>query len=101
MMTIALSISRLPFTMRSLKVIGLVFCLADISALNPFLLAQLSIIKVAICQPNAVLHLLQRCPSLSSLTIRVHANRPKKQPIWPSFTHTRSLCIVCAHKLCI
>ncbi|KAG1747884.1 uncharacterized protein EDB91DRAFT_48864 [Suillus paluster] len=93
MTAIAQSISRPPFTMRSLRVIGPLFYIAEFSALN-LVFAHLTNLEVAIREPIAVPHLLRLCPNLSSLTIRVHIS-PRKQAIEP-FTHTtlQSLCIV-------
>ncbi|KAG2156178.1 hypothetical protein DEU56DRAFT_223683 [Suillus clintonianus] len=64
------SISRLPSTMRSL----------DISELPPFdikrlawfnhVWVHLTNVKISICHPDALLHLLRLCPNLSSLTVR-------------------------------
>ncbi|KAG0704602.1 hypothetical protein DFH29DRAFT_997494 [Suillus ampliporus] len=69
MPAITQSISQLPITMRSLKVAGPLFDLERLSSFNP-IWAHLTNVEIAIRQPNAVLHLLQLCPNLSSLTIR-------------------------------
>ncbi|KAG1816484.1 uncharacterized protein BJ212DRAFT_193016 [Suillus subaureus] len=91
--TVAQSISRLPPTMRSLKVIDMrpLFDIERLSSFSP-VWAHLTDILIAVRQQDAVLHLLQLCPNLSSLTLRVAFDQtdPSK-----SFTHTRlqTLCI--------
>ncbi|KAG1774396.1 hypothetical protein EV702DRAFT_974882, partial [Suillus placidus] len=85
--TIAQSISRLPSTMRSLKVIDMrpFFDAERLSSFSP-VWAYLADVQIAICHPNAVLHLLHLCPNLSSLTLRVAFDQT--EPL-NSFTHTK------------
>lgn len=84
--TIAQSISRLPSTMRSLKVIDMrpFFDIDSLSSFSP-VWAHLADVQIAIYHPNAVLHLLQLCPNLSSLTLRLAFDQI--EPL-KSFTHT-------------
>ncbi|KAG1816178.1 hypothetical protein EV424DRAFT_1073783 [Suillus variegatus] len=92
--TIAQFISRLPSTMRSLKFINMmpVFSIEHLSSLGP-VWAYLTDVQIAVCNPNAFLHLLQLCPNLSSLNVHIEYDR--KEPM-ESFTHTKlqSLCII-------
>lgn len=92
--TIAQSISRLPSTMRSIKVIDMrpFFDIERLSSFSP-VWAHLTDVQIAVCHPNAVLHLLQLCPHLSSLTLRVAFDQA--EPL-KAVTHTelRSLHIL-------
>ncbi|KAG1747974.1 uncharacterized protein EDB91DRAFT_52462 [Suillus paluster] len=90
-LSIAQSISRLPSTLRSLKVTGLLFDVEEFSSLHP-VLAHLTNVEISMPHPKAFLHFLQLCPNLSSLT--VHAEFGWAQTLEP-FTHTeiRSLRI--------
>ncbi|KAG2098211.1 uncharacterized protein F5147DRAFT_714083, partial [Suillus discolor] len=92
--TIAQFISRLPSTMRCLEFINIMprFDIEDLSSLGP-VWAYLTDIQIAVCNPNAFLHLLQLCPNLSSLNVHIGSDRKKSME---SFTHTKlqSLCII-------
>ncbi|KAG0704601.1 hypothetical protein DFH29DRAFT_365962 [Suillus ampliporus] len=95
--TIAQAISQLPSTMRSLNVMGPLFDIEHLSSFNP-VWAHLTNVKIAICYPNAFLHLLHLCPNLSSLTVRASwhgATFDRIQPLEP-FTHPKiqSFCFV-------
>ncbi|KAG1858736.1 hypothetical protein DFJ58DRAFT_701778 [Suillus subalutaceus] len=91
--TIAQSISRLPSTIRSLKVIDMrpLFDIERLSTFSP-VWAHLTDIQIAVRHQDAVIHLLQLCPNLSSLTLRIAFDQI--DPLKP-FTHTKlqSLCI--------
>jgi len=93
--TIAQSISRLPSTMRSLKVIDMkpLFDIECLSSFSP-VWAHLTDVQIAVCHPNGILHLLRLCPNLSSSTLRIAFDQV--EPL-ESFTHTKlqSLCITC------
>ncbi|KIK34812.1 hypothetical protein CY34DRAFT_812654 [Suillus luteus UH-Slu-Lm8-n1] len=80
------SISRLPSTMRSLKFIDMrpFFDIERLSFFSP-VWAHLTDIQIAVCHPNAVLHLLQLCPNLSSLSLRLAFDQV--EPL-KAFTHT-------------
>ncbi|KAG1747853.1 uncharacterized protein EDB91DRAFT_1345052 [Suillus paluster] len=82
---IAHSISQLPSTLRSLRVIGPLFDLELLSYFNP-IWANLTHVEIATRHPNVFLHLLHLCPDLSSLTIRAAFNQI--QALEP-FTHTK------------
>ncbi|KAG0704617.1 hypothetical protein DFH29DRAFT_1078199 [Suillus ampliporus] len=82
---IAHSISQLPFTLHSLRIIGPLLDLEILSYLNP-VWAHLTNVEIATRHPNAFLHLLHLCPDLSSLTIRAAFNQ--QQTLEP-FTHTK------------
>ncbi|KAG1897119.1 uncharacterized protein F5891DRAFT_1280251 [Suillus fuscotomentosus] len=92
--TIAQSISQLPSTMRSLKFIDMTpfFDIEPLSSFSP-VWAHLTDVQIAVSHPNALLHLLQLCPNLSSLNTQIEMDQggPLK-----SFTHTKlqSLCII-------
>ncbi|KAG1788481.1 uncharacterized protein HD556DRAFT_860235 [Suillus plorans] len=90
---IAQFISRLPSTMRSLK-LNIIPCfrIEHLSSLGS-VWAYLTDVQIAVCNPNAFLHLLQLCPNLSSLNVPISSDR--KEPM-ESFTHTKlqSLCII-------
>ncbi|KAG2089450.1 uncharacterized protein F5147DRAFT_841131 [Suillus discolor] len=61
----------------------------DIEPLSSFspVWAYLTDVQIAVCHPNAVLHLLQLlCPNLSSLTLRIAFDQT--EPL-ESFTHTK------------
>ncbi|KAG2344819.1 hypothetical protein BDR05DRAFT_961223 [Suillus weaverae] len=58
---------RLPATLRSFKLVGLDLTLKRLSSLSA-IFAQLTNIKIAVHHTNALLHLLQLSPNLSSLT---------------------------------
>ncbi|KAG2095481.1 uncharacterized protein F5147DRAFT_718561 [Suillus discolor] len=91
--TIAQSISRLPSTMRSLFIdMGPFFDIEPLSSFGP-VWAYLTDVQIAVCHPNAFLHLLQLCPNLSSLN--VHVGFDQREPM-ESFMHTKlqSLCIL-------
>lgn len=91
--TIAQSISQLPSTIRSLKVIDMrpLFDIERLSSFSP-VWAHLTDIQIAVRHQDAVIHLLRLCPDLSSLTLRVAFDQT--EPLNP-FTHTKlqSLCI--------
>jgi hypothetical protein len=80
--------------MRSLKVIDMrpFFDIERLSSFSP-VWAHLTDVQIAVCHPNAVLHLLQLCPNLSSLNLRVAFDQV--EPL-KAFTHTelRSLRII-------
>ncbi|KAG1756715.1 uncharacterized protein EDB91DRAFT_1213476 [Suillus paluster] len=80
------TVSRLPFTLRNLKLVGQFVGPKRLSSLNP-IFAQLTNIELAVHQPNALLHLLQLSPNLSSLTIGIGPGllRRALQP----FTHVK------------
>lgn len=85
--TIARSISRLPSTMRSIKFIDIEpFLDIHLFSFSP-VWAHLTGVQIAVRGPNAVLHLLQLCPNLSSLTLRVKYY-DQGEPLKP-FTHTK------------
>ncbi|KAG1747976.1 uncharacterized protein EDB91DRAFT_52491 [Suillus paluster] len=83
-LSVTQSISQLPSTMRSLKVVGLLFDARNLSSLDP-LWFHLTNVEISIRHPNAFLRLLQLCPSLSSLKVR--AKFDLVQTLEP-FTHT-------------
>ncbi|KAG2057421.1 hypothetical protein BDR06DRAFT_994933 [Suillus hirtellus] len=85
--TIAQSISGLPSTIRSLKFIDMrpFFDIEPLSSFSP-VWAYLTDVQIAVCHPNAVLHLLQLCPNLSSLTLRIAFDQTESLE---SFTHTK------------
>ncbi|KAG1847998.1 hypothetical protein C8R48DRAFT_641813, partial [Suillus tomentosus] len=85
--TTAQSISRLPSTMRSLKFIDMrpFFDIEPLSSFGP-VWAYLTDVQIAVCHPNAFLHLLQLCPNLSSLN--VHIGFDQREPM-ESFMHTK------------
>ncbi|KAG1747822.1 uncharacterized protein EDB91DRAFT_1245307 [Suillus paluster] len=83
--TIAHSISQLPSTLRSLKVMGPIFDLEILSSFNP-VWAHLTNIEISTRHPNVFLQLLNLCPDLSSITIREGFDH--KQALEP-FTHTK------------
>ncbi|KAG2132906.1 uncharacterized protein EDB93DRAFT_1331548 [Suillus bovinus] len=91
--TIPRFISRLPSTMRTFKVIDtrLFFDIDLLSSFSP-IWAHLTDVQIPVCHPNAFLHLLQLCPNLSSLNVRLSVLQsvPLK-----TFTHTKleSLCV--------
>ncbi|KAG2132957.1 hypothetical protein DEU56DRAFT_757190 [Suillus clintonianus] len=87
-------IQCMPFTLRSLQLLGMWFDLTGLSAFNP-LLSHLTNIEINICNPIACLRLLQLAPNLSSLTIGISIYATEAlQPL----THTKlqSLCITFA-----
>ncbi|KAG1747962.1 uncharacterized protein EDB91DRAFT_1198477 [Suillus paluster] len=79
------SISQLPFTLRSLTVVGLYLKPNDISSVNP-VWAHLTNVDIEIHKPRAFLHLLQLGPNISSLKVRVESNRTRA---FKPFTHTK------------
>ncbi|KAG2057413.1 hypothetical protein BDR06DRAFT_951581 [Suillus hirtellus] len=85
--TIAQSISQLPSTMRSLKFPDMTpfFDIETLPSFGP-VCAYLTDVQIAVCHPNAFLHLLQLCPNLSSLN--VHVTFSRNEPM-QSFTHTK------------
>ncbi|KAG1747102.1 uncharacterized protein EDB91DRAFT_1079730 [Suillus paluster] len=81
---IAPFISRLPSTLRSLRIKEAWFNVRDISSFNP-VWAQLTKVDIDIVRSNVLLHLLELCPNLSSLTVRAdYDGIPTLEP----FTHT-------------
>ncbi|KAG2159830.1 uncharacterized protein EDB93DRAFT_1244606 [Suillus bovinus] len=80
------SISQLPSTMRSLNVIDMTSSL-DIKDLSPFwpVWAHLTDVQISVRDPNVVVHVLQLCPNLSYLIVRVEFDR---RPL-KSFAHTK------------
>ncbi|KAG1748696.1 hypothetical protein EDB19DRAFT_1683168 [Suillus lakei] len=76
--------SRLPPTLRSVKIMGL-FDIELLSSLNPVWF-HLTDVHMTILRINEVLLLLRLCPNLSSLTTRVAPNRGQALV---SFTHTK------------
>ncbi|KAG1774384.1 hypothetical protein EV702DRAFT_1047744 [Suillus placidus] len=86
-------ISQLPSTMRVLDVIPLSLDVCGVSSLNP-IWAHLTHVKISLRHPDAFLHLINLCPNLSSLTVRV-ARFYEQRTLGP-FTHTniQSLCII-------
>ncbi|KAG2345960.1 hypothetical protein BDR05DRAFT_929858 [Suillus weaverae] len=78
-------ISQLPSTMRVLDVIPLSLDVCGVSSLNP-IWAHLTHVKISLRHPDAFLHLINLCPNLSSLTIRV-ARFYEQRTLGP-FTHT-------------
>ncbi|KAG1747101.1 uncharacterized protein EDB91DRAFT_1345187 [Suillus paluster] len=77
-------ISRLPSTLRSLRIKEARFNVEDISSFNP-IWASLTKVNINIVHSNVFLHLLQLCPNLSSLTVRAdYDGIPTLEP----FTHT-------------
>ncbi|KAG2141922.1 hypothetical protein DEU56DRAFT_855425, partial [Suillus clintonianus] len=66
--TLAKSISRLPITVRSLKVLRLSFSASDFSIFSP-VLARLTHLELSLFRLNEVFELLQLCPNLSSLLL--------------------------------
>lgn len=92
--TIAQSVSRLPSTIRSLRVIDMkpFFDIERLSSFSP-VWVHLTDVQIAVCRPNEVIHLLQLCPNLSSLTSYVAFSQIEPLNL---FTHTKlqSLCIL-------
>ncbi|KAG2141890.1 hypothetical protein DEU56DRAFT_754857 [Suillus clintonianus] len=86
---IAQSISRLSSTLRSLKVIDMkpFFDLEDLSYFSP-VWAHLTDVQIALSHPNAVIHLLQLCPNLSSLTLRIACEQIEPLNL-ESFAHAK------------
>ncbi|KAG0694133.1 hypothetical protein DFH29DRAFT_1006620 [Suillus ampliporus] len=96
MLAIAGSISRVPSTMRSLKIEWPVFQLAHFRTFNP-ILAHLTNIDAPISQLTAVPRLLHLCPNLSSLKVRAVVNRQIR--VMEPFTHTKLQSLRIAHDL--
>ncbi|KAG2159828.1 uncharacterized protein EDB93DRAFT_19331 [Suillus bovinus] len=84
---IARSIWQLPSTMRSLHIISIrsFFNIEHLSSFSSAL-AQLTDVQIALYHLDTVLHLLQLCPNLSSLTLRVQNDQ--QDPL-NSFMHTK------------
>ncbi|KAG2353401.1 hypothetical protein BDR07DRAFT_1383191 [Suillus spraguei] len=87
-------IRQLPSSLRSLHVIrfhqdALLFDHALVSSCNP-IWSHLTNVTIDTHQSNAVFHLLQLAPSLSSLAICI--SFPKKEVLEP-FTHTKLQCL--------
>ncbi|KAG0706514.1 hypothetical protein DFH29DRAFT_1076953 [Suillus ampliporus] len=86
-------ISRLPFSLRTLRVIGPCFGLQDIYSFNP-VWTHLTNVEIDIYEPDAVPHLLQLGPNLSSLVVHMYASSDETLALQPSTqTKLQSLCI--------
>ncbi|KAG0697944.1 hypothetical protein DFH29DRAFT_128074 [Suillus ampliporus] len=98
--TIAQSISRLPSTLRSLKVVGPSgFDFNRLSSFDP-VWAHLTHVEIAVRQPNLIIQLLQLGPNLSSLEIGIGFGDEVPLKLEP-FAHAnlQSLCISNAYPL--
>ncbi|KAG2133639.1 uncharacterized protein EDB93DRAFT_1331395 [Suillus bovinus] len=81
------TITRLPHTLRSLKVVDRRLNTMRLTPFSPAM-AHLTNLDIAILQyPSAVLHLLQLCPNLSSL--KIHIQFGYRVENLESFTHTK------------
>ncbi|KAG1747955.1 uncharacterized protein EDB91DRAFT_51716 [Suillus paluster] len=79
------SISQLPFTLRSLRIIGLYLDLDVISSVNP-VWAHLTDVEIEIHEPSDFPHLLQLGPNISSLKVYVESD---EAGVFEPFTHTK------------
>jgi len=86
----AQSISRLAFTLRSLKLTGW-SDIQNLSSFNP-VWAHLTNVEIATCRPHVLLHLLQLGSNLSSLIVELR-NDKATQPLEP-FTHKKPSVVV-------
>ncbi|KAG0704623.1 hypothetical protein DFH29DRAFT_848842 [Suillus ampliporus] len=84
---IAQCISRLPFTLSSLRFTWLLFDIELLSSVTP-VWARLTHVELRVDRPNAFLHLLQLGPNLSSLTIQMPYGSYQIQALHP-ITHTK------------
>ncbi|KAG2365525.1 hypothetical protein BDR07DRAFT_1353739 [Suillus spraguei] len=80
-------ISRLPPSLRSLKMTGLSFNFEQLFSSNPTWF-HLTNVHARILKEGEVLLLLHLCPNLSSLTARIRPERPGRQTFMP-YTHTK------------